>query len=165
MPWRRKWQPTPVFLPGESQRWSDQRLDPSKRKTRHLQQANQPPDWEQRKPRVARGEGDDAYHSWAGTSYSRGDYLLKFSKTSGTEWTYLVELSQSRINSPPVLTAAVMLPYLHVHGQCSTSSLHQNPLTFLPLEVFLSQSTSINLIFDTEFTYKLLCLFLKMVCF
>ena len=21
MPWRRKWQPTPVFLPGESQRW------------------------------------------------------------------------------------------------------------------------------------------------
>jgi len=21
MPWRRKWQPTPVFLPGESQGW------------------------------------------------------------------------------------------------------------------------------------------------
>ena len=21
MPWRRKWQPTPVFLPGESQEW------------------------------------------------------------------------------------------------------------------------------------------------
>ena len=21
IPWRRKWQPTPVFLPGESQRW------------------------------------------------------------------------------------------------------------------------------------------------
>lgn len=66
----------------------------------------------------------------------------------------MVELSLSGINSPLVSAAAVMSPYLHAHGQCSTSSLHQNPLTFLPLEFFLNQGTSINLNFDAEFTYQ-----------
>ena len=33
-------------------------------------------------------------------------------------------------------------------------SSHQHPLTFLPLEFFLSQGISIDLNFDVEFTYQ-----------